>query len=95
MSQDTGAGRPVSPAIDGATANKDRTLLIVDDDEPNRYTLARRLTRDGFANLGMASNGVEALASLRQDKFDLVLLDRQGCGQVDARLGRLQALQNR
>ena len=53
----------------------DLSILIVDDDEPNRYTLARRLTRDGFANLGMASNGVEALASLRQDKFDLVLLD--------------------
>jgi len=51
------------------------SILIVDDDELNRYTLARRLTRDGFANLGMASNGVEALAALRQDKFDLILLD--------------------
>ena len=51
------------------------SILIVDDDELNRYTLARRLTRDGFANLGMASNGIEALAALRQDKFDLVLLD--------------------
>ena len=51
------------------------SILIVDDDESNRYTLARRLTRDGFPNLGMAANGVEALAALRQDKFDLVLLD--------------------
>jgi diguanylate cyclase (GGDEF)-like protein/PAS domain S-box-containing protein len=51
------------------------SILIVDDDELNRYTLARRLTRDGFANLGMAANGVEALAALRQDKFDLILLD--------------------
>jgi len=51
------------------------SILIVDDDELNRYTLARRLTRDGFANLAMAANGVEALAALRQDKFDLVLLD--------------------
>jgi len=54
---------------------KDMSILIVDDDELNRYTLARRLTRDGHANLGMAGNGVEALAAMRQDKFDLVLLD--------------------
>ena len=54
---------------------KDMSILIVDDDELNRYTLARRLTRDGHANLGMAGNGVEALVAMRQDKFDLVLLD--------------------
>ncbi|MBL8383087.1 MAG: diguanylate cyclase [Burkholderiales bacterium] len=53
----------------------DMSVLIVDDDEANRYTLARRLTRDGFSRLGMAANGVEALAALRQDSFDLVLLD--------------------
>ena len=51
------------------------SILIVDDDELNRYTLARRLTRDGHSKLGMAANGIEALAALRQDKFDLVLLD--------------------
>jgi diguanylate cyclase (GGDEF)-like protein/PAS domain S-box-containing protein len=51
------------------------SILIVDDDEHNRYTLARRLTRDGHAKLGMAGNGVEALSALRQDRFDLVLLD--------------------
>ena len=32
MSQDTGANRPVSAASAGATANKERTLLIADDD---------------------------------------------------------------
>ena len=51
------------------------SLLIVDDDETNRYTLARRLTRDGLANLAMAGNGVEALAAMRHDHFDLILLD--------------------
>ena len=51
------------------------SLLIVDDDESNRYTLARRLTRDGYANLAMAGNGMEALAAMRHDQFDLVLLD--------------------
>ena len=51
------------------------SLLIVDDDETNRYTLARRLTRDGYANLAMAGNGAEALAAMRADHFDLILLD--------------------
>ena len=46
-------------------------LLIVDDDETNRYTLARRLARDGYANLAMAGNGVEALSAMRHDHFDL------------------------
>jgi diguanylate cyclase (GGDEF)-like protein/PAS domain S-box-containing protein len=51
------------------------SILIVDDDEMNRYTLARRLRRDGYERLAMAGNGVEALAAMRQDKFDLILLD--------------------
>jgi len=51
------------------------SLLIVDDDEMNRYTLARRLRRDGYERLAMAGNGIEALAAMRQDKFDLILLD--------------------
>jgi len=51
------------------------SLLIVDDDEMNRYTLARRLRRDGYERLSMAGNGVEALAAMRQDAFDLILLD--------------------
>ena len=41
MSQDTGANRPVSPAIAGATANKDRTLLIADDDAAFRNQIGR------------------------------------------------------
>lgn len=56
-------------------APADMSLLIVDDDEMNRYTLARRLRRDGYERLAMAGNGVEALSAMRQDKFDLVLLD--------------------
>jgi diguanylate cyclase (GGDEF)-like protein/PAS domain S-box-containing protein len=53
----------------------DSNILIVDDDETNRYTLARRLAREGYNKVTMAGNGVEALAALRQDKVDLVLLD--------------------
>jgi phosphoserine phosphatase RsbU/P len=51
------------------------TLLVVDDNEDNRYTLTRRLTRDGYANLVTASDGRQALELLKGQHFDLVLLD--------------------
>ena len=50
-------------------------LLVVDDNEDNRYTLARRLNREGYKNLTMATNGREALDKLKAQPFDLVLLD--------------------
>jgi DNA-binding response OmpR family regulator len=51
------------------------SLLVVDDNEDNRYTLTRRLQREGYANLTTAADGGEALALLRARPFDLVLLD--------------------
>lgn len=53
----------------------DAALLVVDDNENNRYTLTRRLTREGYKNLATANDGSQALAMLRASKFDLVLLD--------------------
>ena len=50
-------------------------LLVVDDSEDNRYTLTRRLNREGYRNLTTANNGREALDKLRAQPFDLVLLD--------------------
>lgn len=50
-------------------------ILIVDDDEMNRYTLARRLRREGYQDLTEAADGIAALALLRSRPFDLVLLD--------------------
>jgi sigma-B regulation protein RsbU (phosphoserine phosphatase) len=50
-------------------------LLVVDDNEDNRYTLTRRLNREGYKNLTMAANGREALDKLTAQSFDLVLLD--------------------
>lgn len=50
-------------------------ILIVDDDEMNRYTLARRLRREGYQDLTEAADGITALALLRSHPFDLVLLD--------------------
>jgi len=51
------------------------SLLVVDDNEDNRYTLTQRLKRQGYANLTTAKDGREALDLLRTRPFDLVLLD--------------------
>jgi CheY-like chemotaxis protein len=40
-------------------------LLVVDDNEDNRYTLTRRLDREGYKNLTMATSGREALDKLK------------------------------
>ena len=55
--------------------NSNAALLIVDDNEDNRYTLTRRLNREGYQNLTTANNGREALERLIAQPFDLVLLD--------------------
>lgn len=50
-------------------------ILIVDDYEDNRYTLKRRLKRDGYKDCDEAENGQIALDMLAQKQYDLVLLD--------------------
>ena len=50
-------------------------ILIVDDNEDNRYTLQLLLESDGHSRLATASGGQEALALLAREKFSLVLLD--------------------
>lgn len=50
-------------------------LLVVDDNEDNRYTLTRRLKRLGYGDIATANDGRMALELLRGRNFDLVLLD--------------------
>ena len=50
-------------------------LLVVDDNEDNRYTLVQRLKRLGYTNVTTATNGQEALRQLHEHACDLVLLD--------------------
>ncbi len=50
-------------------------ILVVDDNEDNRYTLVRRLAKEGYTDVVTASNGREALDKLESREFDLVLLD--------------------
>lgn len=49
-------------------------ILVVDDNESNRNMLSRRLARQGHTVL-LAENGRRALEMLREQDFDLVLLD--------------------
>jgi len=50
-------------------------LLVVDDNEDNRYTLVQRLRRLGYTDVATAVDGRHALQCLRERDFDLVLLD--------------------
>ena len=53
----------------------DAAILVVDDDDNNRFTLVQRLKREGYEAVTTANDGQEALALLSQRPFDLVLLD--------------------
>jgi adenylate cyclase len=50
-------------------------ILIVDDNEDNRYTLQLLLESDGHERIVSVSGGNEALGLLNKEKFSLVLLD--------------------
>jgi putative two-component system response regulator len=50
------------------------TILVADDQAPNRELLEELLTTQGFTVI-TASNGAEALDQLRQSSVDLVILD--------------------
>jgi sigma-B regulation protein RsbU (phosphoserine phosphatase) len=56
-------------------AEKSAALLVVDDNEDNRYTLGERLKRLGYVNIAFATNGREAIEALRARPCDLMLLD--------------------
>ena len=61
-----------APAVE--TKTETGKILVVDDNESNRNMLSRRLERQGHSTL-LAENGRRALEMLRQQDFDLVLLD--------------------
>jgi len=50
-------------------------ILVVDDNEDNRYTLIMRLEIEGYSNIAIAEDGEQALTLLASQEFDLVLLD--------------------
>jgi adenylate cyclase len=50
-------------------------ILIVDDNEDNRYTLQMLLEADGHERIASASGGNDAMTLIEKQKFSLVLLD--------------------
>ena len=75
INDDDDLGLPPKPAAVGQQpAVAPGLLLVVDDDATNRDVLSRRLKQQGHS-VKTASNGREALQLLREDAFDLVLLD--------------------
>lgn len=50
-------------------------ILVVDDSRAMRSLVCRALRSAGFEQLSEASNGVEALVSVKQQPFDFVLTD--------------------
>ncbi|WP_020564930.1 response regulator [Methylosarcina fibrata] len=74
--------RPPLPAAEssvvfetsGGNALAGARILVVDDDPANRALLSRLLQCQG-CRMETANNGVEALARLAEEPFDLILLD--------------------
>jgi phosphoserine phosphatase RsbU/P len=50
-------------------------ILVVDDNDDNRYTLTLYLDLEGYANVETAADGEKAITRLGQSSFDLLLLD--------------------
>ena len=76
IGQTVQVSKPTPPVefLGSTSARYSGNLLVVDDDAMNREMLARRLQRSGY-NVTMAENGRVALDLLKQQAFDLVLLD--------------------
>ena len=65
----------MSMSDDGKTNSTSPRLLVVDDNEDNRYTLIMRLEIEGYSDIAVADDGEQALAMMQAVEFDLVLLD--------------------
>ena len=57
------------------TASASPRILVVDDNDDNRYTLTLYLDLEGYRDVTIANDGEEAVALLETEAFDLVLLD--------------------
>jgi len=54
---------------------KDVRFLIAEDDNFNQKIITKVLENLGATSIVLANNGLEALAALEQDSFDIVLMD--------------------
>ncbi len=68
--------RPLVDEVTPAPARKERKALVVDDNRVNRKIAMSFLSKYGFEAVP-AENGLEALARVAENKFDVVLMDVQ------------------
>src|SRR5438105_13306126 len=61
--------------VEGQPTGKGPRILVVDDNDDNRYTLTLYLDLEGYSDFVTAQDGEEAIACLQEGDFDLVLLD--------------------
>jgi len=68
----TGLAEPQkNPAVEKSAANR---ILIVEDEKPLSHALAMKLKHEGFET-DLATNGEEAIQKLKDQSYDMVLLD--------------------
>ena len=81
LPQDAGFVRTVAPRFRHSEAGiTDPTIpcpriLVVDDNDDNRYTLVLHLELEGYTDIQIAEDGEQAIARLDKESFDVVLLD--------------------
>ena len=81
LPQDAGFVRTVAPRFRHSEAGiTDPTIpcpriLVVDDNDDNRYTLVLHLQLEGYTDIQIAEDGEQAIARLDKESFDVVLLD--------------------
>ena len=54
---------------------KDKSILVVDDNDINQTVALKMLAYYGFTTTDKASNGEQALLLMKSKKYDLVLMD--------------------
>jgi signal transduction histidine kinase/ActR/RegA family two-component response regulator len=65
---------PASPPANGNGHGPGKRVLLADDNEVNRKLVTRLLEKRGYSVVSV-NDGVEALAVLETDRFDVVLMD--------------------
>jgi sigma-B regulation protein RsbU (phosphoserine phosphatase) len=58
-----------------AGGSPDVPILVVDDSSFNRLVLKRRLGELGYSNVTMVEDGLQGLAAIERQRFEVVLLD--------------------
>jgi PAS domain S-box-containing protein len=65
---------PSGPAPTSLSPTRPLRVLLAEDNELNQRVVQHFLNRDGH-NIRVAKNGLETLAALKEDEFDVLLLD--------------------